>query len=79
MKKSVVLFLIGMLWIHPLLFAQSVCCDSLTVSLLKDNGAEISEKNKVVLLPSGQEKFDDLFKSISQARRYVYLEYFNFR
>lgn len=79
MKKSVVLFLIGMLWIHPLLFAQSVRSDSLTVSLLKNNGAEFSEKNKVVLLPSGQEKFDDLFKSISQARRYVYLEYFNFR
>lgn len=79
MKKSVVLFLLGMLSIHPLLFAQSGRSDSLTVALLRDNGAKISGKNKVVLLPSGKEKFDDLFRAIAQARRYVYLEYFNFR
>lgn len=79
MKRSVVLFLVGMLCLHPLLFAQSGRSDSLTVALLRDNGATVSGKNKVVILPSGKEKFDDLFRAIAQARRYVYLEYFNFR
>ena len=28
---------------------------------------------------SGQEKFDDMFKAIRQARKSIHLEYFNFR
>ena len=31
------------------------------------------------MLASGQEKFDDLFKAIRQARSSIHLEYFNFR
>ncbi len=37
------------------------------------------EGSSVALLPSGQEKFEDMFKAIRQARRYVHLDYFNFR
>lgn len=38
-----------------------------------------SDNNAVTLLMDGQEKFDDLFKAIHQARHSVHLEYFNFR
>ncbi len=37
------------------------------------------EANSVVLLPSGAEKFRDMFDAIRQARKYVHLEYFNYR
>lgn len=33
----------------------------------------------LTLLPSGVEKFEDMFKAIRQARRYIHLDYFNFR
>ena len=32
-----------------------------------------------MLLPSGQEKFDDMFEAIRQAKSSIHLEYFNFR
>lgn len=37
------------------------------------------EGGSVTLLPSGIEKFEDMFKAIRQARRYVHLDYFNYR
>lgn len=59
-------------------FAQSTS-DSLIVSQLRAEGVTFSNDNTVTLLTSGQEKFDSLFQSIRQAKRYVHLEYFNFR
>lgn len=53
--------------------------DSLIVSGLRDEGVTFSHNNSVVLLMSGQEKFDDMFKAIRQARNSIHLEYFNFR
>lgn len=53
--------------------------DSMIVSQLRQKGIEFSSDNKVVLLNSGQEKFEDLFKAIDQARESVHMEYFNFR
>lgn len=53
--------------------------DSLIVSGLRDEGVTFSHNNSVVLLMSGQEKFDDMFKAIRQARSSIHLEYFNFR
>ena len=38
-----------------------------------------SHDNSVTLLMNGQEKFDDMFKAIRQAKSSVHLEYFNFR
>lgn len=35
--------------------------------------------NSVTLLPSGRDKYDDMFAAIRQARHYVHMEYFNFR
>ena len=63
----------------PVQEARAGEADSLTVAELRENGVLFTDSNSVTLLPSGTEKFDDLFKAISQARQYVYLEYFNFR
>ena len=46
---------------------------------LSDYGLRFTEGNEVHLLMSGQEKFDDMFQTIRQARSSIHLEYFNFR
>lgn len=46
---------------------------------MEAQGVTFSHDNSVTLLMSGQEKFDDMFKAIRQARETVHLEYFNFR
>lgn len=53
--------------------------DSLLAKQLRAEGVTFSHNNSVALLMSGQEKFDDMFKAIRQARSSVHLEYFNFR
>lgn len=65
-----------------LFFTCNVCAqtsDSLIVENLHDEGITFSHNNSVTLLMSGQEKFDDMFQAIRQARSSVHLEYFNFR
>lgn len=53
--------------------------DSLLVKSLREEGITFSRDNSVTLLMNGQEKFDDLFSAIRQARQTIHLEYFNFR
>lgn len=53
--------------------------DSLITAQLRDKGVRFSQNNSVTLLTSGQEKFDDMFAAIRQAKSSVHLEYFNFR
>lgn len=53
--------------------------DSLIVNRLRNYGVKFSNNNSVVLLTTGKEKFNDVFKAIEQARSSVHLEYFNFR
>ena len=53
--------------------------DTLIYRQLVDYGITFSNDNSVTLLFSGQEKFDDMFEAIRQARHSVHLEYFNFR
>ena len=53
--------------------------DSTIVRQLREEGIRFSDNNSVTLLMSGQEKFDDMFGAIKQARSSVHLEYFNFR
>ena len=53
--------------------------DSVIVNQLKEKGIRFSHNNSVTLLMNGQEKFDDLFQAIRQAKKSVHLEYFNFR
>lgn len=53
--------------------------DSLIVKELRSEGVSFSKNNTVTLLLTGQEKFDDLFTAIRQAKSSIHLEYFNFR
>ena len=53
--------------------------DSLIVKELRSEGVSFSKTNTVTLLLTGQEKFDDLFTAIKQAKSSIHLEYFNFR
>lgn len=46
---------------------------------LRAKGISFSHDNAVTLLMNGQEKFDDLFQAIRQAKKSIHLEYFNFR
>lgn len=53
--------------------------DSIIVKVLQKEGVRFSDNNSVTLLMSGEEKFDDMFKAIRQAKSSIHLEYFNFR
>ncbi len=53
--------------------------DSLIVKELRSEGVSFSKNNTVTLLLTGQEKFNDLFTAIKQAKSSIHLEYFNFR
>lgn len=53
--------------------------DSMIVTQLTQKGIEFTSDNKVVLLNSGHEKFEDLFTAIDQATESIHMEYFNFR
>ncbi len=60
-----------------MLKAQS--CDTIVRRTLEKKGVIFTNNNSITLLTSGQEKFDDMFKAIRQAKSSVHLEYFNFR
>ncbi|MBR5083684.1 MAG: phosphatidylserine/phosphatidylglycerophosphate/cardiolipin synthase family protein [Prevotella sp.] len=68
-----------LLLLYYVLCAMSQGSDSLIVAQLRDEGITFSHNNSVTLLLSGQEKFDDMFAAIRQAKNSVHLEYFNFR
>ena len=70
--------LFHLLFLCPL-FAHAQTSDSLLVDCLRKEGVTFSRNNSVTLLMSGQEKFDDMFQAIRQARSSIHLEYFNFR
>lgn len=74
-RHTVLGFLI--LLVSTLCSAQT--SDSIMANQLREKGISFSHDNSVVLLMSGQEKFDDMFQAIRQARESVHLEYFNFR
>ena len=76
MKKSAFLFLLLFIGLSN---ARSQSSDSLLIRQLEHEHITFSHDNSVVLLMSGQEKFDDMFEAIRQAKSSVHLEYFNFR
>ena len=59
--------------------APAQTSDSLIYRQLADYGIHFTHDNSVALLMSGQQKFDDMFCAIRQARQSIHLEYFNFR
>lgn len=64
---------------NELMPQSTLSSDSLLVNQLRKKGIQFSHDNSVTLLMNGQEKFDDLFQAIRQAKKSVHLEYFNFR
>ena len=75
-KRYLLILLIACLSLNESVAQTS---DSLIVNTLRDEGIKFSTNNEVTLLMNGQEKFDDMFCAIRQARSSVHLEYFNFR
>ena len=72
-------FVLAILFAAVCLCVSSQTSDSIIVDCLRDEGVKFSDNNSVTLLMNGQEKFDDMFEAIRQARSSVHLEYFNFR
>lgn len=72
-------FVLAILFAAVCLCVSSQTSDSIIVDCLQDEGVKFSDNNSVTLLMNGQEKFDDMFEAIRQARSSVHLEYFNFR
>lgn len=71
--------LVVLLGIQAVMAQDSQRSDSIVKHLLQEAGVTITEGNQVKLLKSGHEKFEDLFASVRQAKRFIHLEYFNFR
>lgn len=61
------------------LTSKAQTSDSIIVKELQADGITFTHNNSVTLLMSGQDKFDDMFEAIRQAKSSIHLEYFNFR
>lgn len=72
-------FLLFILLLLPQTSPAQTTSDSVIVSKLREEGVRFSSDNNIRLLTTGQEKFDDMFDAIRQAKHSVHLEYFNFR
>ena len=75
--KQLLLYII--FWVLSIGTCVAQTTDSLIAHDLKQYGVKFSSNNSVTLLTTGQEKFDDMFKAIQQAKKSIHLEYFNFR
>lgn len=53
--------------------------DSIEIETLRNLGFPISYNNRVTLLKTGYDKFEDLFNYIKSAKSFIHMEYFNFR
>lgn len=76
MKRT--LIIIGFTTLLFPLFAQAQS-DVEEKAYLALKGIELTEFNRVTLLKSGHDKFEDLFDAIRKAKWFIHLEYFNFR
>lgn len=63
----------------PATCQSQITSDSILRREMTDLGIRFTDNNSVHILKSGQDKFDDLFLSIREARQSIHLEYFNFR
>lgn len=81
MRRQIQTLLLLLLLALPSLMqaADGVRSDSAMIAYLRSEGVAITQGNRVRLLKSGEEKFDDLFTAIRKAKHYIHLEYFNFR
>ncbi len=81
MRFHIIPILLLMLLGQPVLplSAQSQDLDEIAHQMLDDYGIPIYEGNRITLLPSGREKFDDMFAYLRQAESYIHLEYFKLK
>lgn len=80
LKKKYIVALLLLSLSVAMVHAEELTSDSTVVGNLRQNdGISFSHDNTVTLLMTGQEKFDDMFQAIRQAKHSVHLEYFNFR
>ena len=81
MRRQIKNLLLLLLLVLPcqLQATDGVRSDSVMMAYLRSEGVAITHGNRVCLLKSGEEKFDDLFMAIRKAKHYIHLEYFNFR
>ena len=77
-RKEFYAFLLLFIFCPLVVFAQR--SDSVIVDFLKtEHHVNFSNNNSVVLFKNGQEKFDDLFLAVKEAKESIHMEYFNFR
>jgi len=79
LKTIIILLFFTVSYIQAIESNHTSQSDSTLISFLNQNNIHISEKNNIKLLPSGHEKFIDLFQKIETAKHHIHLEYFNFR
>lgn len=79
MKKMLLLLLLLCSFAASAQDRRQLTSDSILVGELRAEGVEFTNDNTVSLLMTGQQKFDDMFQAIRQARHSIHLEYFNFR
>lgn len=61
-------------------FAQDrLTSDSVAAKHFRNRGIRITDGNSVKLLTNGHDKFEDLFEEVRKAKKFIHLEYFNFR
>ena len=77
-RRIILSFLLSLIFCPVLVWGQR--SDSVVVDFLqKEHQVKFSTNNRVVLFKNGQEKFDDLFKAVKEAKESIHMEYFNFR
>lgn len=80
MQRYIFIFILSLLTLSISAEEKGPRADTTLVRLLTGlDSIQFSRDNTVTLLMTGQEKFDDMFTAIRQARESVHLEYFNFR
>ncbi len=78
--QKILILMVFLASLLPLrLYAEDEGCKAVKEFLQDKYHVKFTSNNSVALLTSGQEKFDDLIKAVSQARKSIHLEYFNFR
>lgn len=79
MNRRICYLLFYLLTFYHISASSQQTSDSLIVRTLRSKNIVFSNNNRVTLLLSGQDKFDDMFAAIRQAKSSIHLEYFNFR
>ena len=76
MRQFRYIFLLICLWSCAIgLCAQNeLRADSAVAAMLHEQDVRISDGNKIHLLPSGREKFEDLFAEVKKAKTFIHME-----